>query len=35
MTDVDGPVLSDQAREVARGIVARYPTGRSALVPLL
>jgi NADH-quinone oxidoreductase subunit E len=35
MTEADGRVLSDQAREVARGIVARYPTKRSALVPLL
>jgi NADH-quinone oxidoreductase subunit E len=35
MTDVDGPVLSEQARQVAEGITARYPTRRSALVPLL
>lgn len=35
MTDVEGPVLSEQALGVARGIVARYPTRRSALVPLL
>jgi NADH-quinone oxidoreductase subunit E len=35
MTGGEGPVLSDEAREAARGIVARYPTARSALVPLL
>jgi NADH-quinone oxidoreductase subunit E len=33
--DVEGPVLSDEAREVATRIVARYPVARSALVPLL
>jgi NADH-quinone oxidoreductase subunit E len=35
MTDVQGPVLSEQARREAEGIAARYPTRRSALVPLL
>jgi NADH-quinone oxidoreductase subunit E len=35
VTDVEGPVLSEEAREVAGGIVARYPARRSALVPLL
>lgn len=35
MTDVEGPVLSEEAREVAGGIAARYPAARSALVPLL
>jgi NADH-quinone oxidoreductase subunit E len=35
VTDVEGPVLSEEAREVAGGIVARYPAARSALVPLL
>lgn len=33
--DVDGPVLSDRGREEAGRIVARYPTPRSALIPLL
>jgi NADH-quinone oxidoreductase subunit E len=33
--DVDGPVLSERAREEAERIVARYPTPRSALIPLL
>src|SRR5207248_10723684 len=33
--DVPGPVLSEADREEAARIVARYPDGRSALVPLL
>src|SRR5438093_13265731 len=33
--DVEGPVLSEEAREMAERIVARYPTRRSALIPLL
>ncbi len=33
--DVPGPVLSEHARALARRIVAKYPTMRSALVPLL
>jgi NADH-quinone oxidoreductase subunit E len=33
--DVEGPVLSDEARGIAARIVARYPSPRSALVPLL
>ncbi|TMK77822.1 MAG: NAD(P)H-dependent oxidoreductase subunit E [Actinobacteria bacterium] len=33
--DVPGPVLGDDARALARRIVAKYPTPRSALVPLL
>jgi len=33
--DVPGPVLSEDDREEAARIVARYPDGRSALVPLL
>ena len=33
--DVDGPVLSERTREEAERIVARYPTPRSALIPLL
>jgi NADH-quinone oxidoreductase subunit E len=35
VTDVEGPVLSEEARELAGGIVARYPARRSSLVPLL
>lgn len=35
MTEPEGPVLSTEAREAARGILARYPTARSALIPLL
>jgi NADH-quinone oxidoreductase subunit E len=35
VTDVEGPVLSEEARDVAGRIVARYPAARSALVPLL
>jgi NADH-quinone oxidoreductase subunit E len=33
--DAPGPVLSERARGEAERIVARYPTPRSALVPLL
>jgi NADH-quinone oxidoreductase subunit E len=33
--EVEGPVLSEEDRRVAERIVARYPTRRSALVPLL
>src|SRR2546426_4680127 len=33
--DVEGPVLSEDARHVAERIVAKYPVRRSALVPLL
>jgi len=33
--DVPGPVLGDEAVEFARRIIAKYPTPRSALVPLL
>ncbi|MGH2573858.1 MAG: NADH-quinone oxidoreductase subunit NuoE [Actinomycetota bacterium] len=33
--DVEGPVLSDESRAVAEKIVAKYPTRRSAIVPLL
>jgi NADH-quinone oxidoreductase subunit E len=33
--DVEGPVLSERAREQAAAVVAKYPTARSALVPLL
>jgi NADH-quinone oxidoreductase subunit E len=33
--DVEGPVISGEAREAADRIVARYPHSRSALVPLL
>jgi NADH-quinone oxidoreductase subunit E len=33
--DVEGPVLSEEARALAEKIVARYPTRRSALIPLL
>ena len=33
--DVDGPVLSEQARTVAAKLIDRYPTARSAMVPLL
>jgi NADH-quinone oxidoreductase subunit E len=33
--DVEGPVLSGEAREAADRIVSRYPLPRSALVPLL
>jgi NADH-quinone oxidoreductase subunit E len=33
--DVEGPVLSEESRAVAEQIIARYPTRRSAMVPLL
>ena len=33
--DVDGPVLKEEARRLAERIIAKYPTKRSALVPLL
>lgn len=33
--DVDGPVLSGESQALAERIVARYPTRRSALIPLL
>jgi len=33
--DVEGPVLSEEARGLAERIAARYPRRRSALVPLL
>jgi NADH-quinone oxidoreductase subunit E len=33
--DVEGPVLDDAARALARRIIDRYPVQRSALVPLL
>jgi NADH-quinone oxidoreductase subunit E len=33
--DVEGPVLTEEARGVADRIVARYPVRRSALLPLL
>jgi NADH-quinone oxidoreductase subunit E len=33
--DVDGPVLSEDVRALAEKIMAKYPTRRSALVPLL
>jgi NADH-quinone oxidoreductase subunit E len=33
--DVPGPVLSEESRRVAEEIMAKYPTRRSALVPLL
>jgi len=33
--DLAGPILSEEDRAVAERIVARYPTRRSALVPLL
>jgi len=33
--DVQGPVLSEEARALAERVIARYPTRRSALVPLL
>ena len=35
VADVEGPVLSDDARHAAEEIIAKYPTRRSALVPLL
>lgn len=33
--DVEGPILSDEDRQVAERLMARYPSARSALVPLL
>jgi NADH-quinone oxidoreductase subunit E len=33
--DVPGPVLSEENRRLAERIVARYPTARSAMLPLL
>jgi NADH-quinone oxidoreductase subunit E len=33
--DVEGPVLSEESRAAAEKIAARYPTRRSALIPLL
>lgn len=33
--DVEGPVLSAEKRQLAERIVAKYPTRRSALLPLL
>lgn len=33
--DVEGPILSDEDRQIAERLMARYPSGRSALVPLL
>jgi NADH-quinone oxidoreductase subunit E len=33
--DVEGPVLSEESMAAAERIVARYPTKRSALIPLL
>jgi NADH-quinone oxidoreductase subunit E len=34
-TDIEGPVLSEEARAIAEKVVAKYPTRRSALLPLL
>jgi len=33
--DVEGPVLSEEARAFASRIIAKYPTRRSAMIPLL
>jgi NADH-quinone oxidoreductase subunit E len=33
--DVEGPVLSDEARGTAGRIIGKYPTRRSAMIPLL
>jgi NADH-quinone oxidoreductase subunit E len=33
--DVEGPILSESSLGVAKGIMAKYPNSRSALVPLL
>ncbi|MFN2589840.1 MAG: NAD(P)H-dependent oxidoreductase subunit E [Actinomycetota bacterium] len=33
--DVEGPVLGEESRRLAESIMARYPTRRSALLPLL
>ena len=35
VADVEGPVLSEEKRALAERIVAKYPTRRSALLPLL
>ncbi len=35
LPDVDGPILDDDDRRAAASLMARYPTARSALVPLL
>src|ERR1043166_2466142 len=35
LPEVEGPILDDQDRQAAAGLMARYPTARSALVPLL
>ena len=35
VADVEGPVLSEEKRRLAERIVAKYPTRRSALLPLL
>ena len=35
VADVEGPVLSEENRRLAERIVAKYPTRRSALLPLL
>src|SRR5207249_4642837 len=35
VADVVGPVLSEASRGIATQIMARYPTARSALIPLL
>jgi len=35
VADVEGPVLSEESRSVAEAIAAKYPTRRSALIPLL
>jgi NADH-quinone oxidoreductase subunit E len=33
--DVEGPILTEESRRLAERIIAKYPTRRSALVPLL
>ena len=33
--DIEGPVLSEEARRVAERIASKYPTRRSAMIPLL
>lgn len=33
--EVEGPVLAEESRALAESLIARYPTRRSALVPLL
>ncbi|HEX8100324.1 MAG TPA: NAD(P)H-dependent oxidoreductase subunit E, partial [Actinomycetota bacterium] len=35
VADVEGPVLSEEKRRLAERIVAKYPTRRSAILPLL